>query len=106
MALFTIPVTGTVAPFNEVVEFGTVAYTLRFRYNLRDEAWRVTFERDGAVLLRNLKLVYGLDLLAQFRYIENLPQNRVVVMDLDGGFQDPTGVTFGDRAMMFYEEDD
>lgn len=103
---FEIPVPQSVVPFNQEVTLDDEVYRMEFRYNLRDEAWRMTLSRSGTVLLRNLKVVNSEDLLAQFRHDENVPQNALRVIDLDGRFKDPGATDFGDRVLMVYEEEE
>lgn len=50
---------------------GGTKYTLRFRLNTVDGIYRIdVYDRDNStLLLGNLKLVYGLDLLAPYQHI-------------------------------------
>ena len=104
-SFFEIPVSGTTVPFSQHTELGGIAYTLLFHYNHRDGVWRLNLTGQDGELLANLKLVNGIDLLAQFRYKENMPQNKLIVHDLDGQDRDAGANTFGDRVLLMYEED-
>lgn len=99
-----VPVRTEPLAYTMSVQLDGATYTLAFRINRRDGFWRMTLSRNGAVLLEGIKLVNGMDLLAQFGHIQDLPPGRLIVHDLDGRFTDPSETNFGDRVLLLYEE--
>ena len=53
--------------------------------------------------MSHLKVVTDSDLLAQYRYIDELPPGRLIVFDNAGLCNDPDDSNFGDRIVMLYE---
>jgi len=86
------------------VDLDAANFNLRFRFNARDEKWRMTIEFEGTVLIRSLVLVESEDLFARSRHIEQLPPGNLIVRDLDDLGRDPEGTLFGDRLLLLYQE--
>lgn len=105
MTALAIPIlTGTIQPFVQESDLDGRVYDLTFRFNARDEKWRVTFEVDGVVILRSLVLVIGEDLLSESRHIEELPPGNLIVRDLEGLDADPDGTNFGETTLLLYDD--
>ena len=54
-------------------------YEMRFQWNERDESWLVSFGDVGEKPTISFKLTPIIDILAPFRYMENLPDGELVV---------------------------
>ncbi len=104
MAFFTIPVPETTIPFDQQVEMDGNLFLLKFRYHSRNGHWRMTIIRSGVVLLSSLKVVNTLDLLAQYRHIEDLPSGTIIISDQDLLDSDPNDINFGDRVLLMYQD--
>ena len=103
MSFIQIPIPATTVVFDLQVDLDTVLLQLSFVYYPRDSAWRVTISRSGVTLLSHLKVVTDSDLLAQYRYIEELPPGRLIIFDNEGLGNDPNDSNFGDRVIILYE---
>jgi len=104
MAFFIISVPDEIIPFDEQVELDGTLFTLQFRYHTRDEFWRMTIIKAGVALLSYVKLVISLDLLAQYRHIEDLPLGKIIISDQDLVDTDPSSTNFGDRVLLMYQD--
>ena len=104
MSVLSIPVlSGTEQPFVQETDLDGRVYTLAFRFNVRDEKWRLTFRVDGVFVLLALVLVIGEDLFSESRHIEELPPGNLIVRDLEGLDRDPDGENFGDTVLLLYD---
>ena len=104
MAFFIIPVPTEVIPFHEQVELNGSLYLLKFQYQFRSGFWLLTITKAGVVLLASVKLVNTLDLLAQYRHIEDLPQGKIIISDQNLQQADPDATNFGDNVLLMYED--
>ena len=104
MAFFTIPIPAEIIPFEEQVELDGTLYTFRFRYYSRDGIWRLTIIKSGTVLLSGVKIVNTLDLLAQYRHLEDLPLGDIIVSDQNLLDSDPDDTNFGDSVLLMYQD--
>lgn len=78
----------TAMRFRSRLESVTIA--LRLNFNSRARTWTLDIEAsDGAPIVRGLRLVEGVDLLAPFRYDDRLPPGQLFVRDTSGAHRDP-----------------
>ncbi len=104
MAFFIIPIPKEIIPFDEQVELDGTLYLMKFRYHFRDDFWRVTIIKAGVVLISAIKVINTLDLLAQYRHIEDLPKGKLIVSDQNLKDADPNSINFGDSVLMMYQD--
>ena len=104
MAFFVIPIPATIIPFDQQVELDSTLFTLQFRYSRRTGFWSLTLIRSGAVILANVKVVNSLDLLAQYRHLEELPLGTIIVSDQNLAFADPNDTNFGESVLFMYQD--
>lgn len=104
MAFFTIPIPAETIPFDQQVELDGVSFLLKFRYYYRDGFWRLTIVKGGTVILTNIKLINTLDLLGQYRHLEDLPAGTIIISDQNFMDSDPNDTNFGDSILLMYED--
>lgn len=68
------------------ISLGGTKYSVQFRHNYRDSTWYLDiFDRDRvALILGNIRLVYGTDLLSPFQHIIEGPLIVREPADSDG----------------------
>lgn len=64
------------------VTLDSVDYDIRLRWNTRDEAWQVFFGLSGEDPVVTFKATNGLDLLAPYKYLENVPDGNLYMVDV------------------------
>lgn len=104
MATYTIPLPTGLQSFTQQVELENKVYDLLFKYNAREAHWYMTISRNDVILLSELKLVHGADLLSQFKYIEEMPKGKLAIVDLNSLFTDPDAETLGQSVVMRYTD--
>jgi len=58
-----------------------VDYDVRLRWNTRDESWQVFFGLSGEDPVITFKATNGLDLLAPYKYLEEVPNGGLYFVD-------------------------
>jgi hypothetical protein len=72
------------------VRLEATVIALRLNFNTRARSWTLDLEaEDGSPIVRGLRLVEGVDLLAPFRYDGRLPPGQLFVRDTSGAHRDP-----------------
>lgn len=62
------------------VVLDSITYEMRFQWNERDESWLVYFGDVGAEPTISFKLTAFVDLFAPYRYMDNIPDGRLMVI--------------------------
>lgn len=100
MSLLKLPLAGSPEEFE--TEINNVTYHLRFTWNAESSRWALDLSLpDGTALIRNLALVTGENLLAQYAH---LGLGFALYLDVDGSFEAEAG--FGDlgtQAQIYIE---
>ena len=65
------------------VVLDSVTYEMRFQWNERDESWLVSLGDVGATPTLSFKLTTVIDILAPFRYLDNVPNGKLVVFSFE-----------------------
>lgn len=58
-----------------------VDYDIRFRWNTRDESWQVIFAPSGGNPVATFKATNGIDLLRPYKYLEDVPDGELYIID-------------------------
>ena len=103
MTTVQIPTNFSLPYFSESVELDGEVIDLTFFFNRRDDAWRMDVAKEGAILVRGIRLVTRFDLLKRYQYIDGMPQGVLRLVDLDQADADATEETFGDRVVLVYD---
>jgi hypothetical protein len=98
--IFVIPLTNV--PQRFTIELSGVAYIITCKWNPEAPAWVLDFADEAAnlVLLTNVPLVAGADLLEQFKHV-GIPGKLLVYTDGDE-FAPPTLENLGQEANLYY----
>lgn len=64
------------------VVLDSVTYELRFMWNERDESWFMSLGDVGAAPTITTKLTCYTDILAAYRYLDNVPDGNIVLFPL------------------------
>jgi hypothetical protein len=98
--IFVIPLTNI--PQRFTIELSGVAYIITCKWNPEAPAWVLDFadEASNQVLLTNVPLVAGADLLEQFKHV-GIPGKLLVYTDGDE-FAPPTLENLGQEANLYY----
>ncbi len=108
MATLRLPVQNGVDAYRVQTELDSVFYGLKFRWNARDNHWYMDIDQALTPILEGMKVVNGLDLLAQFGHMQvdgRLPPGTFEVFDtVPGTDRDPDTDTFGDTVLLLYVE--
>ena len=104
MAISTIPLLTGSDAYTQQVDFDGKVYEMALRYNARETHWYLTLSRENVILISNIKVVHGTDLLLQFKFKQEMPQGELSIRDLAGKYADPDADTFGDTVIMQYAD--
>ena len=63
------------------VTLDSVDYDIRLRWNTRDESWQIFFGLSGEDPVVTFKATNGLDLLAPYKYLEEVPDGSLYMVD-------------------------
>lgn len=98
--------TKPIASFRQRIQLDGVEYSMAMEWNARDKAYYCTFEQGGEITLAGIRLVRGIDLLAQFRGRAGVPPGKIYLYDIENDTQSGavTPETFGERFLLIYEE--
>ena len=98
--IFIIPLTNV--PQRFTIQLSGVAYIITCKWNPEAPAWVLEFadEVTNQVLLTNVPLVAGADLLEQFKHV-GIPGKLLVYTDGDE-FAPPTLENLGQEANLYY----
>lgn len=81
MTIITLPIGDS--PDSEYrIKINDTPYNFRFRWNSYDESWQCYIGLLGRDPIIKFKLTNGFDLLRQFRYIPDIPNAIMFVMDI------------------------
>jgi hypothetical protein len=99
MSILAVPISNN-ADAEQVTSFEGVEYTIRTRYNQREDAYYIDIgDTSGALLLAGVKLVPQRGLIRRYRNPE-LPPGELYVYSADG--ETPRRDAFGDSATLWY----
>lgn len=108
MATLRLPVQNGTDAYRVQVELDGIFYGLKFRWNARDNHWYMDIDQALTPILEGMKVVNGLDLLAQFGHMkvdDRIPPGTFEVFDTDPSInRDPDTDTFGDTVLLLYQE--
>lgn len=85
MAVLLVPTSPGVPYYSQTTKLDGRDYLLRFAFNEREAAWRLSIlEPDETPLLLGLKLVANWPLLRHYHHDPRLPPGELMVVDLTG----------------------
>lgn len=100
--MVTIPINQLTSYFEQACALDGVTYSMTFRYNDRDDIWRLDLaDVDENPLALGLSLVTGIPLLRALRTLPGLPPGELIVIDT-AGTADPTFDSLGRRHSLLY----
>lgn len=87
------------------VELEGRVYTLRAKYNVRQDTWHMDIDTvDGVAILRGLRLVVNWPLLYPFRYKSELPPGELFVLRVgEDATTDPMRDSFQTGLALYYD---
>lgn len=92
--------------FYQTVELDGRRYQLRFTWNQRDAAWRLSvYQPDGTPLANSRKIVLNIPLL-RGEIDERLPLGWIVAYDFTGSNVEAAHDDLGERVLLIYYDAD
>jgi len=81
-------------------------YGMLVRWNQRESAYYMSLYYQGDLLIGSVKMIQGYDLFEQFKSVENMPQGRMYLYDIQGGIGATTATpeNLGQQIRLYYEE--
>lgn len=73
--------TGTYTDQTFVVTLDGVDYSIRLRWNTRDESWQIIWALSGSDPVVTFKAVNGIDLLLPYKYMDDVPNGELYIID-------------------------